>query len=49
MSALNTDWFIAPRKDAKKIAAVVMEDSGEFDAWPNLHLPLGEGGAEGIF
>jgi hypothetical protein len=42
MSAVDTDWFIAPEKDAKKIAAVVMDDAGEFDAWPNLHLPLGE-------
>ena len=42
MSAVNTDWFIAPKRDAKKIAAVVMDDAGEFDAWPHLHLPLGE-------
>lgn len=42
MSAVETDWFIATEKDAKKIAAVVMNDTGEFDAWPNLHLPLGE-------
>jgi len=42
MSAVDTDWFIAPEKDAKKIARVVMDDAGEFDAWPNVHLPLGE-------
>ncbi|HZN68372.1 MAG TPA: hypothetical protein VFB66_24005 [Tepidisphaeraceae bacterium] len=42
MSAVETNWFIAPEKEAKKIAAVVMDDAGEFDAWPNVHLPLGE-------
>ena len=42
MSAVDTNWFIAPEKDAKKIAKVVLDDAGEFDAWPHLHLPLGE-------
>ena len=42
MSGVDTDWFIADRKDAKKIAAVVMDDEGDYDDWPNLHLPLGE-------
>jgi hypothetical protein len=42
MSGVDTDWFIAAAADAERIAAVVMEDAGEFDDWPNLHLPLGE-------
>ena len=42
MSAVDTNWFIAPEKDAKKIAAVVLDDAGDLDDWPNLHLPLGE-------
>jgi hypothetical protein len=42
MSAVDTDWFIAAEKDARKIAAVVTDDAGDFEAWPNLHLPLGE-------
>ena len=42
MSVLETQWFIASEKDAKKLAGVVIDDEGSFEAWPSLHLKLGE-------
>ena len=42
MSVLETQWFIASEKDAKKLAAVVIDDEGRFEAWPALHLKIGE-------
>jgi hypothetical protein len=42
MSALETHLFIADDSAASQIAAVVLNDAGELDAWPNLCLKLGE-------
>jgi hypothetical protein len=42
MSALDTNWFIADESDASEIAAVILNDAGELDTWPNLRLNLGE-------
>ena len=38
----DTDWFIAKKSDAARIAAVVTDDKGDFEDWPHLHLPLGQ-------